>query len=228
MPPLSPERVLARTALFHGLPDDELRRLGAIGQGRLFAAGQVLLHEGDEPDGLHCLVAGLVSVFLTAEDGRQVTVNLLEPGEVVGEIGVLDGRPRSAGAQALTETETLFLPRAAFRALMGQSPALAGQVVLALCERLRQATEQLNRAAFEDLRARLLLLLRQLAFLQGEVTPARLIVELDLSQGDLAQLLGATRESVNKQLRALQREGLLQIDGRRLVLTNVFRAAGDL
>ncbi len=135
---------------------------------------------------------------------------------MIGEIALLDGLPRSAGAAALTETRLLFIPHVPFCRLLDSSPQLSRQVMLMLCERLRAANRQVDQAIFHDLRYRLLVLLRQIAVIHGRIEKDVAVVDLDVTQGMLAQMLGASREAVNKQLRALAKEGGLVMDGHQI------------
>ena len=152
-----------------------------------------------------------------------MTVSLLEDGEVIGEMSLLDGLPRSAGAAALIETRLIFIPRAPFLELLETNGKLARQIILTLCERLRSANAQFDQAVFHDLRHRLVVLLRQLAMMVGKVDQHVAVVDLDLTQGTLAQMLGASREAVNKQLRALVKEGRIAVEGQRI---QVFKGKG--
>jgi CRP-like cAMP-binding protein len=204
---------LARTVLFDGLDEHELARLAGIAREVALAPNDVLFDQGDESDGLYVVASGILRIYLTAADGREATINLLEDGEVIGEIAIIDGLPRSAGVAALTEAKLIFIPREPFLALLETSPKLGRQIILMLCERLRAANDQVDQAIFHDLRHRLLVLLRQLAVIHGRVEKDVSIVDLDLTQGALAQMLGASREAVNKQLRALAKEGRLRMDG---------------
>ena len=213
---------LSKTVLFNRLDEHELNRLSGIARETLLDTDAVLFDQGDESDGLYVVITGIVRIYLTAEDGREATINLLEDGEVIGEIALLDGLPRSAGAAALTPSKLIFIPREPFLELLDESTKLARQVILTLCERLRSANAQVDQAIFHDLRHRLLMLLRQLAVIHGRVERDVSIVDLDLTQGTLAQMLGASREAVNKQLRALAKEGRLKMDGPNI---EVFRTA---
>src|SRR5262245_24277206 len=94
---------LGRTVLFHGLSDGELKRLAAIARVTALPAGAILFNQGDGSDGLYVITSGIVRIYLTSADGREATINLSEEGEVIGEMALLDGLPRSAGAAALTE-----------------------------------------------------------------------------------------------------------------------------
>lgn len=213
---------LKRAVLFDGLDADDLTRLAGIAREMTLATGDTLFDQGDESDGLYVIVSGILRIYLTADDTREATINLLEDGETIGEIALLDGLPRSAGAAALTGAKLIFIPREPFLNLLDESKTLARQIILTLCERLRAANAQVDQAIFHDLRHRLLVLLRQLAIIHGHVEKDVAVVDLDLTQGTLAQMLGASREAVNKQLRALAKEGRLEMDGPRI---RVFRSA---
>jgi CRP-like cAMP-binding protein len=212
---------LGRAVLFNGLDPDDLNRLASIAREVTLSTNETLFDQGEESDGLYVIVSGIVRIYLTAADSREATINLLEDGEIIGEMALLDGLPRSAGAAALTETKLIFIPREPFLDLLDSSSRLARQIILTLCERLRAANAQFDQAIFHDLRHRLLVLLRQLAIIHGQVDKDVAVVDLDLTQGTLAQMLGASREAVNKQLRALAKEGRIGVDGPRI---SVFRA----
>jgi CRP/FNR family cyclic AMP-dependent transcriptional regulator len=209
---------LGRTSFFNGLDKDDLTRLAQISRATTYKADTLLFSQGDESDGLYCVADGIVRVFLTADDSRELTIQLSEEGEVIGEIALIDGLPRSAGAATLIETTLIFVPRQPFLTLLDSSSRLQRQIILGLCERLRQTNDQVNRAVFHDLRHRLLVLLRQLALIHGRIERDVAIVELDLTQGTLAQMLGASREAVNKQIRSLIKEGRLSVDGHRILV----------
>jgi CRP-like cAMP-binding protein len=174
--------------------------------------GKTVVFSGLDEDELR----RLAGIALTADDGREATISLLEDGEMIGEISLLDGLPRSAGAAALTEIRVVFIPHRSFCDVLDASPKITRQVLLMLCERLRAANDQVDQAIFHDLRYRLLVLLRQIAVIHGRVEKDMSVVDLDLTQGMLAQMLGASREAVNKQLRALAKEGRVVMDGHQI------------
>jgi len=204
---------IGRTKIFAGLDDEDLRRLAGISRETVFHPNAVLFDQGDESDGLYLVITGIVRIYLTADDSREATINLLEDGEVIGEMSLLDGLPRSAGAAALTETRAIFVPREPFLALLETSPKLARRIIVMLCDRLRAANAQVDQAIFHDLRHRLLVLLKQLAVIHGHVERDVATVDLEMTQGALAQMLGASREAVNKQLRSLAKEGKIAMKG---------------
>jgi CRP-like cAMP-binding protein len=216
MPVLDTVAALGRTVLFNGLGAAELKRLAGITRVTSLPAGAVLFNQGDGSDGLYVITSGIVRIFLTSGDGREATINLAEEGEVIGEMALLDGLSRSAGAAALTAAQLLFIAREPFLALLESSTQLARQIILTLCERLRATNAQVDQAIFHDLRHRLLVLLRQIALIHGRLEGDMAVVDLDVTQGTLAQMLGASREAVNKHLRALAREGCIAVAGHKI------------
>lgn len=212
------------TVLFGGLDEGDLRRLAGIARESNLAATETLFDQGDESDGLYIVVSGIIRIYLTADDTREATINLLEEGEVIGEMALLDGLPRSAGAAALTDAKLIFIPREPFMSLLDTTPRLARQIILMLCERLRAANSQVDQAIFHDLRHRLLVLLRQLAMIHGRIEAEVAIVDLELTQGTLAQMLGSSREAVNKQLRALAKEDKIRMNGPHI---EIYRSTRD-
>jgi len=221
MPATDSAAQLARASLFSGLSEAQLARVAAISRPVRLAAGTSLFQDGDPADGLYCVVGGVVRIYLDNADGRELTITLCEEGEVIGEVALLDGLSRSANAAALTDVELLFVGRRVFLELIDEEPGLSKAIVLALCERLRLATDKINRAAFLDLRDRLLVLLRELAIVHGHIEPDAAVVDLELTQGMLAQMLGATREAVNKQLRMLQKDGRIRMEGGRIAVSRL-------
>ncbi|HVY20866.1 MAG TPA: Crp/Fnr family transcriptional regulator [Bauldia sp.] len=218
---------LGKSVVFNGLDEAELRRLAGIAREVSLAPGDVLFEQGEESDGLYIVITGIVRIYLTAGDGREATISLLEDGEMIGEIALLDGLPRSAGAAALTATKLIFIPHRPFCDLLDSSPQLSRQVMLMLCERLRAANKQVDRAIFHDLRYRLLVLLREIAVIHGRVDKDVAVVDLDVTQGMLAQMLGASREAVNKQLRALAKEGGVVMEGHQIRVMKQPHIAAD-
>ena len=214
--------VLGRAMLFSGLDPDDMRRLAGIARETTLAPNQTLFEQGDESDGLYLIVSGIVRIFVLGDDSRVATINLLVVGEIIGEMALLDGLPRSAGAAALTDVKLIFIPREPFLELLDSSPKLARQIILMLCERLRAANAQVDQALFHDLKHRLVVLLRQLAIMHGHIEQDVAVVDLELTQGTLAQMLGASREAVNKQLRALAKDGKIVMESAQI---KIFRSA---
>lgn len=205
-------RLLARHFLFAGLDANLLRRLANLSETMTLARGDVLFYQGDEGDALYGIFDGSIRISLTSPDGKEFTINLLESGDVFGEIALLDGLPRTADARAGRDSRLLRIPRRAFLDLMEQETRLMRHVIDMLCERIRVTTGEMTDVAFLDLRARLAKRLLDLSLSHGVDDGAGIRIGLTLTQTDVAQMLGVTREAVNKQIQTLVRGGLISME----------------
>lgn len=211
-------QLLARSFLFQGLEPALLERIARLCQPRRLGVGETLFWEDEPADALYGTAKGLLRIWVHGPDGRELTLNLMETGDFFGEIALLDGLPRTASATALADTELLSVPRAAFLELMARDPKLAIHIIELLCERLRHNTDRIRDAAFLDLGTRLAKTLEALAMGHGEESPEGIVITAKLNQSALAQLLGVTREAINKQFKQLTLEGLVATKGGRIVV----------
>lgn len=197
-------------------PDDEqlsdqlLSRLSARGDLRTFARGEVLIHEGEQSDALYILVAGELKVYTTGENGRELVYNVLHAGEFFGEL-FLDGGPRSASVKAVCTSACVVIGPEEFRIFMRNYPEFAEILVLKLISRVRRATEQLRSMALKDVYERAASLLNELAVIDGEAR----VIGKSVTQQEIADRIGATREMVNHIIRDLVRGGFLVRDRER-------------
>jgi CRP-like cAMP-binding protein len=174
--------------------------------------GETLFRQGDEGGALYAVHSGAIRISVSGAEGKELTLALMEPGDVFGEIALLDGLQRTADARAVEKSELVVIHRADFLSLLEREPKMARPIIEMLCERLRQTNEFVTDAAFLDLRARLAKRLVALAIAHGEETDDGMRIGLKLSQSEIAQLLGVTREAVNKQLNAWARDGILTFE----------------
>src|SRR4029078_1796062 len=163
---------------------------------------------------LFVVVTGLVKIFVTSTDGDEATFRTVGPGGAFGELSALDGAPRSASAVALSPTRLLALPSDVLRATMHTEPALAECVLGAVTERLRATTQQHADFVFLDLTARVA------GYLLDQAAGSPPVVSMELTQGDLAALLGGTRQSVNQVLRGFEVDGVLRRRGSTLEIVD--------
>ncbi|HEU5330418.1 MAG TPA: Crp/Fnr family transcriptional regulator [Thermomicrobiales bacterium] len=194
------------------LPDDELDRLAQRARPRQYRAGTIIFHRDDPGAALHIITAGLVKLVLTSLEGREVTVGILRPGDFFGELALLDGGPRSASAIALDAVETLTLDRTPFVAILERQPQMASALLAVLGDRLRRTDELVQDILFLDLPGRLAKQLLALAGEHGVPGAGGTRIDLRLNQSDLAAIVGATRESVNRCLNAYAERGLLRVE----------------
>jgi CRP-like cAMP-binding protein len=205
-------KLLDKCVLFKALNEQERRDLAVHAQSRIFAPNDPIFHVGEPGYSMMGVMVGTVRISLPTSKGKEIILADLPAGELFGEIALLDGKPRSASATALTKCELLVLERRDFLSFLERSPAARLNLMQLLCERIRRSDERMAEIAFFDLPARLAkALLRYTA--QGHGPP-----KLSLSQRELAEMAGATRENVNRCLRDWQRRGILQLKNRWTII----------
>lgn len=205
-------------SLFRGLSNDELRYLATEARRRRFRAGEMIIYQGEPGSACHILIRGRVRVFLIGEDGRELAVRILGPGEIVGEMALFEDLPRSANVEALEETQTLELQREALLRCLRKSSGLALSLLRALSARLRSTTEEAEGLASLTVPERLTRRLRQLAEWSGTPAPDGVRIVPPMTQQELAALIGTSRESVNRALVRLRRQGKVRLEDGWIVL----------
>jgi CRP-like cAMP-binding protein len=208
---------LRSTPLFAGLPEAELEVLGKSLGKRTFGKGMIIFHRGSPGQTLYIIESGLVRIFSLSESGQELTVNLYGPGELFGEMAVLDERTRSAGALCMERTVAHTLDRDVFLQCLRKNPALAHGVIKLLSARLRYTTYHVESLAFLDLYGRVADKLLELTDrFGGQGHRPRL--DLRLTQSELASWLAASRESVNKVLSQFRDQGLIAVSGQEITI----------
>jgi CRP-like cAMP-binding protein len=210
-------RALGASRLFCALSPDVRATLAAAMTERDYACGDAIFSQSDPGTTLFAVLTGQVRILFAAADGREHVLRSVGPGEIFGEVGMLDGKPRSAGAIAATRCRLLALERGRLLALMASHPEVALDLMTTLCERVRTASAQIEGLVFYPLSKRLACAL--LAMLPARPA-ARRPVFIDVTQSELGRLTGVTRESVNKKLRAWQEDGLVSLSPGRVTLLN--------
>jgi CRP/FNR family transcriptional regulator, cyclic AMP receptor protein len=201
--------LLSRHFVFGLLAPKEIDAILKLSKERRFTDGQIIFHKGDPGSSLMAVLRGRVRISSCSEEGKEIILSIIEPGQIFGEIALLDRNERSADASAIGECAVLVIDQREFTAFLERNPEVASRLLFMLCQRLRGANEMIEEAAFLDLPGRLARLLLKLAKTYGRDTTDGLRIALKLSQKDLGNLIGASRESVNKQLRAWQEGGLI-------------------
>jgi CRP/FNR family cyclic AMP-dependent transcriptional regulator len=208
---------LSRTILFGGLEADDLTACALAFREKRFAKGQTLFLRGDPGTHVYLVETGLVRLAISNANGRRLSFQIAMEGDLFGEIAALDDMPRTADATALTEVTVHCIERHLFREIWSTRPALATRVVLFLCRRLRQMTNQIESVALQPVDVRLARFI--LSSLGDDHAPSGklLPVELGFSQGELSQLLGATRPKVNAAIASLEKAGAVRRTPDRLL-----------
>jgi CRP/FNR family cyclic AMP-dependent transcriptional regulator len=224
---VSYSQFLAKVPMFEHLAEEQLERLSSLLHARRYPKGEVIFHEGDVGTALFIIRKGQVAIRLSSLDGKEATLALLERGDFFGELALLDGEPRSTDAVAREETELLSLQREGFHSFLESSPLVALGLLASLSRLVRRVTRLVHDATFLDARTRLIRVLLELAKSQGRPGADGMVITQKLTQAELANLCGLTRESTNKWLRFFVREGLLSYEGGQITLVHPERLLQD-
>jgi CRP/FNR family transcriptional regulator len=217
--------VLATVPLFTALEDDTAALLASALTTRAVVRGHVVFSEGDTGDRLFIVIEGKVKISRTANDGRENLLTVLGPGEMFGELSLFDPGSRTATATAVTESTLASLDHDDLRPLLLAQPAVAVQLLRALAQRLRRTNEAMADLVFSDVPGRVAKALLDLAEKFGDDESDGVRVRHDLTQEELAQLVGASRETVNKALSDFANRGWLRLEGRTVLLLDRERLA---
>jgi CRP-like cAMP-binding protein len=210
-----------------GLGDEALALLEQHGRMRRYPRGSLLFAEGDEAHEVLLVRSGAVKIVVTSASGREVVLDVLEAGQLLGELSAIDGGVRSAGALALTAVEVVAVAQDTFRGLLDTHPSLARGLLLLLATRLRGAARRQLEFGGSDSLGRVCRRLVELETRYGSAgNDGRTVVQVPVSQQDLAAWAGLSREAVVKGLRALRNLGWVESDGRRVVIVDG-RAVAD-
>ncbi len=204
--------------LFEAMQPTELDGILNFASERRVRRGQMIFQRGDSGSALMAVLHGRVRISSVSGDGKEVTLNVISPGEIFGEIALLDGQPRSADATAIEDTLLLVVERRHFLPFLRQNEDLFLRLLSVLCSRLRRTSMALEEIALFDLPVRLARVLLKLAEDYGRPGPGGTRIDLKLSQRDLSNLVAATRESVNKQLRAWREHKVVDLEDGFIVL----------
>lgn len=214
-------QLLAGCALFRGLNADHRDELAARGRLRSFSSGETIFLMGSPGDSMMAILSGKVRISVSSPEGKEIVLNIMQPNEYFGEIALLDGKARSADAKAITACSLVVLERRDVLAFFERHPNAWLGLVQVLCARLRTITEQTAEVALLDLPNRLAKTLLRQAGVDPAVEQARPALKISLSQRELGNIVGATRESINKCLREWQRGGVVKNEDNLITIVNL-------
>lgn len=213
--------LLRRTSLFVDLADSILITLGGNLVRQTYARGVILFHKGSRGQRLYILESGRVREFAVSETGQELTLGIHGPGHCVGELGFLDGAPRSTGAVTMEQTSALTLEREDFLYILKIEPRLAQHCIDLLCERVRLLTAYVESLAFLDIQGRVAYFLLDLAQQYGERNQHGTAVQLRMTQGEMASCVATSRETINRVLAAYRDLGLVSLDGNTITIVDM-------
>jgi CRP-like cAMP-binding protein len=210
--------MIESSSLFKGLPGDILDKIAKLRVRRRLEPGEVLFRKGDAGDALYGVMAGRLRIHANATDGRDALLNIMGPGDVFGEIALIDGLPRTADATAIDKVELVMLRRAEFLDLLRRENELTLHLLELTCRRLRWLSDMVEDATFLSAPARLAKRLLHLAEQNGEKSDGGVRINLRLSQRAIGELAGVSRETTNKHLRNWSRLGWISLKRETVVL----------
>lgn len=209
---------LQSVGIFSGLPDGELRELATRMQARDFQSGAVIVGQEDAGDSLFIVTAGRVKVVLYGDSGREMILTFLGPGEIFGEMSLLDNQPRSASVIALEPTRVLVLERATFQRHLRAYPDTGLAILAEMSRRLRQADRVIGNLALLDVYGRVARVLQDIAIKDGTETEEGRLIRERPTQQEIASMVGTSRETVSRALSDFQRRGLVVMQGKQILL----------
>lgn len=219
--------IISKIPLFEGLPGDEIDALARIALEKPFKKGNPVFFEGEAATGFYVVVCGQVKIFKLSVDGKEQILHIFGPGEPLGEVPVFAGKDFPAHAEVLADSRLLFFPKHAFTALISEIPSLALNMLAVLSRRLRQFTVQVEHLSLKEVPGRLAVYLLYLSNEKG----GDATVDLAITKGQLASLLGTIPETLSRILTKMTKRGLVHVDGPRIQIMDRGRlealAAGD-
>lgn len=216
--PHSKNQLLRNHFLLTQLAENDLHQISKAASIEHYGRNQSIFFQGDRKTDLMIVVSGRVKLSATSADGRELLASILEPGDMLGEISVIDGRPRSYDATALAPTELLIVHRQDLIPFLAKRPEICVSWLAILCERLRHSEKLVQETVFLKVEARLARQLIGLAKAYGRKQGKGIFLDVKLTQRDLANLVGMTRESINKQLCRWRRQGVVAFRGKQYTI----------
>jgi CRP-like cAMP-binding protein len=217
------DEVVRKAPLFTALDDAAAISLRASMDSVKIGKGGILFKEGDSGEHVYVIVEGKLKLGTSSGDGRENLLSILGPGEMFGELSLFDPGPRTSTATAVTDAKLLSLSHAKLIPWLRENPDVSLQLLARLAQRLRRTNEAVGDLVFSDVPGRVAKALIDLGERFGKESPEGLFVHHDLTQEELAQLVGASRETVNKALADFAGRGWLRLDGRAVLITDLER-----
>jgi len=217
---LAHRQLLRSSPFFSRLGDSEADAILAQATVARYAEGVLIFAKGDPGNSMMAVLRGRVMISSPSVDGRQVVLTTFREGDVFGEIALLDGKERTADATAAADCELLVVARRSLLGLLERQPELAHQLLIVLCERIRRTNEQVEDFAFLHLETRIAKALLRLAQEEGQRAPASHL-GLKISQRALGEIVGSSRESVNKHLQDWKRSGIIELEKGSILIRDV-------
>lgn len=213
--------LLADHFLFSELEGPLLEKVLHSANTRVYGKGETVFTRGEDGERLFAILRGRAKVSVFSEEGREVVLAVMKPGDFFGEIAFLDGSVRTADATAVEELEVISVGRRDFFPILESHPTIYMKIIRVLCERLRLTNETIEDSIFLTVPARVAKTLIKLSQSYGEEMGDRMRLNIKMSQQEMANLIGTSREVVNRHLRALQSDGVISMDHGHIVIDDM-------
>jgi CRP-like cAMP-binding protein len=218
---MKPADILGQIPIFASLEGEDRRNLAKRIECQSFSKGSTLFKRGEPGNALYIVVRGQIRIFASTRQGNEITLALLGPGEFFGEMALLDGQPRSANAEATEDTELHYLDRDNFFSFLMNKESALRAILCSLSRRLRRTDDLLTEAYFLQISHRLARKLVELCDKDAAINVP--LPPICVTQRELAGMIGATRESVNKELNVLRHKGVVQTSRNRITILDMAR-----
>ncbi|PYQ12701.1 MAG: Crp/Fnr family transcriptional regulator [Acidobacteria bacterium] len=222
------EREVLRTVpIFSELSDEDITSLAHLALRKRYPKDTVIFFENEEGDFFFTILEGRVKVTILGDDGREVILSVLGPGDFFGEMALLDNEPRSATAIAVEETELLSLHRNDFQTVLNDNRSITTALIRVLSARLRRANHQISTLALLDVYGRVARVIVDMAREEGKRLRDGRIAFRRATHQEIANRIGTTRETVTRMLKDLERQGLIHVEGKEIVVQPDFEKVFD-
>jgi CRP/FNR family transcriptional regulator, cyclic AMP receptor protein len=208
--------IIERNRLFRGLSPATIQQIASLSVRRSYSEGSIVFSQGDPGDALYGVVTGRVRISASAPDGKEMFLNIMEPGDTFGEIALLDGNPRTATAGAMVTSELLIIMRDPFLGLLQREPTLSTHLLRLLCQRIRWTSGLAEDSALLAVPARLARRVLSLGKMHGHQTLEGM--HLAISQEDIARFLGISRQVVNQYLQIWKANGWVELGRAKMTI----------
>jgi CRP/FNR family cyclic AMP-dependent transcriptional regulator len=206
--------MLSEVSLFADLSEDDLEAMSQLASIKTYAKNTIIISEGDFSDSLYGVLSGKVKVYLSDDDGKEIIINILAKGDYFGELALIDDAPRSASVMTTEETRLIAISKQAFEECLTSKPSIALRVIKGLSARLRNLTENVKSLALMDVYGRVARTLLDLA----EEEDGKQVIHQRLTQRDIANMVGASREMVSRILKDLSIGGYITIRNKTITI----------
>lgn len=215
--------ILKKSLLFSGLDEENLGEVAHIAARRSFAKGETIFSEGEAASGFYLLASGSLKLCKVSPDGKEKVLHFVHPNETFAEAAFFGDGKYPAEARALEKGEALFFPRESFMGLLERNPRFSLNLIVSLSLLLRRFARQIEELTFAEVPARLAAYLIELAEKKSTSFQGKTYLDLEMKKGELASRLGTVSETLSRSLKKLKEEGLIEVDGSRVIILDMAR-----